>query len=515
MTDLSRPSAPASFISHPEELPPVPLRAGPDGAPPAPDEICAMDGGELSEAIHKKQVSCVEVMQAYLARIDRVNPGYNALVALAAPEPLIEQARTCDAELAEGKSRGWMHGMPQAPKDLSPAAGFAFTSGSPLMATLVPANDAEIVSRARQDGAIIIGKSNTPEFGIGSHTFNDVYGATRNALNPALTAGGSSGGAAVALALNLLPVADGSDMMGSLRNPAAFNGVYGFRPSFGRVPQYPAVDAFSQQLGVMGPMGRTPQDCARLLATQAGPHPAVPLSLPGDGSEFNAIAKISADSLDSKPLKGVRIGWLGDLEGYLATEPGLLDIIQNDLKRLEKLGATLTPVALGINPELLWNSWITLRQGINGGKLASLLKDPKTAAKVKPEARWEAENGALATAADFCQASIDRTTWFEAALRLFEKVDFMVLPTAQVFPFDINVRWPREIAGRQMDTYHRWMEVTIPAALAGLPVMSMPVLPDATGAASPPHQMTGYQLIGRPQNDYGVLEIAAKIHASA
>lgn len=514
MTDLSRTIAPASFIAHPEELPAVPLRPGPDGPPSAPGEICAMDAGELSLAIHAKQVSCVEVMQAYLTRIDEVNPGYNALVALQKPEPLLEQAKACDTELVAGQSRGWMHGMPQAPKDLTPAAGFAFTSGSPLMAKLVPSNDAVIVARARKDGAIIIGKSNTPEFGLGSHTFNDVYGATRNALNPALTAGGSSGGAAVALALNLLPVADGSDMMGSLRNPAAFNGVYGYRPSFGRVPQYPAADAFVQQLGVMGPMGRTPQDCARLLATQAGSYPAVPLSLPGDGNEFNAIAKISAASLDSKPLKGLRIGWLGDLDGYLATEPGLLDIIQRDLKRLEKLGASVTPLALGINPELLWNSWITLRQGINGGKLASLLKDPATAAQIKPEARWEAEHGALATAAEFCQASADRTTWFEAALRLFEQVDFMVLPTAQVFPFDINLRWPREIAGRQMDTYHRWMEVTIPAALAGLPAVSIPVLPGATDAASPPHQMTGYQLIGAPQNDYGVLETAAKIHAS-
>ena len=341
----------------------MPLRPGPEAPPPPPDAICAMDAGELSAAIHSKQVSCVEVMAAYLARIQQLNGVYNALVALADEAPLMAQAKTCDEQLAAGQSCGWMHGFPQAPKDLSQVAGFPFTNGSPLFANLMPEVDAEIVARARADGAVMIGKSNTPEFGLGSHTFNEVYGTTRNALNPTLTAGGSSGGAAVALALNMLPVADGSDMMGSLRNPAAFNGIYGHRPSFGRVPQVPVADVFVQQLGVVGPMGRTPQDCARLLATQAGQHPASPLTLPGDGSEFLSIAKITAATLDSKPLAGVRLGWLGDLNGYLAMEPGLIDTIEKDLKRLEGLGATVTPLPLGIDPTLLWHSWITLRQG--------------------------------------------------------------------------------------------------------------------------------------------------------
>lgn len=453
-------------------------------------------------------------MQAYLDRIDQVNPGYNALVALQKPEQLLAQAESKDADLSAGRSQGWMHGFPQAPKDLSMAIGIVTTMGSPLLATQVPQQDTLIVARARAAGAVMIGKSNTPEFGLGSHTFNEVYGATRNALNPALTAGGSSGGAAVALALNLLPVADGSDMMGSLRNPAAFNGVYGFRPSFGRVPSAPVPEIFVQQLGVEGPMGRTPQDCARLLATQAGADPRAPLSLPGTGEQFVPLAAITANDLSSAPLQGKKIGWLGDLDGYLPTEAGLMDIVSGAVGQLEKLGAHIEPIALGIDPDRLWRSWLTLRQGLQGGKLAPYLADPEKAARLKPEARWEAEQAHQASAVDFFRASAERSAWFQAALALFEQVDFLIMPSAQVFPFNITERWPREIAGRQMDTYHRWMEATIPATLAGLPAISIPIPIPAGDNPAAPRQIAGYQLIGRPQQDAEVLATAIAIHES-
>lgn len=511
-------AAPASFISRPQELPPVPLPPDPSDPPSPPDPITAMTALELSAAIHARTVSCREVMQAYLTRIDRHNPAYNALVALQDHEISLAQADQYDRELTDGNSRGWLHGIPQAPKDLSNAIGFVTSNGSPIFASQRATIDSLNVARARAEGAIIIGKSNTPEFGLGSQTFNEVYGATRNALNPALTAGGSSGGAATALALNLLPVADGSDMMGSLRNPAAFNGIYGFRPSFGRVPSFPVADVFVQQLGVEGPMGRTPQDCARLLATQAGADPRSPLSLPGDGAGFLAIANLSAGQLSDKPLAGKTIGWLGDLDGYLATDPGLLDMIAGTLGRLESLGARIEPITLGINPERLWHCWLTLRQGLQGGKLAPLNNNPETRSQLKPEARWEAEQAAKASAADFFAASTERTAWFQAALKLFEKVNFLASPTAQVFPFDLATRWPREINGRPMDTYHRWMESTIPATLGGLPAISIPAgdqrLSPFGHSPISPRAIAGLQLIGGPQDDASVLTAAVAIHES-
>jgi amidase len=264
---------------------------------------------DLSRAIHQKQVSCQEVMQSTLERIARLNPLSNAIVSLQDPETLMAQARERDAQLARGESMGWMHGMPQAIKDLANVQGMRTTLGSPLMKDFVASEDGLMAQRMKAAGAIIIGKTNTPEFGLGSHTFNEVFGATRNAWNPNKSAGGSSGGAAVALAQRLLPVADGSDFMGSLRNPAGWNHVFGLRPSQGRVPMSPAQDVFIAQLGTEGPMGRHVRDVAMLLSTQAGAHPASPLSLAQDPALF-------AGSLDSAPA-GQRIGWLGDLQGYL------------------------------------------------------------------------------------------------------------------------------------------------------------------------------------------------------
>ena len=236
----------------------------------------------LSRAIHLKQVSCQEVMQATLERIARLNPQSNAIVSLQEPELLMAQARERDAQLARGESMGWMHGMPQAIKDLSNAAGLRTTLGSPLMKDFVASEDGLMAQRMKAAGAIVIGKTNTPEFGLGSHTFNEVFGPTRNAWDPSKSAGGSSGGAAVALAQRLLPVADGSDFMGSLRNPAGWNHVFGMRPSQGRVPMLPAQDVFIAQLGTEGPMARHVADLAMLLSVQAGAHPSSPLSLTGD-----------------------------------------------------------------------------------------------------------------------------------------------------------------------------------------------------------------------------------------
>ena len=270
--------------------------------------IVAANGGRLSSLIHDRDVSCREVMTAYLDRIDAVNPAVNAIVALQPRETLLAQADERDRQLARGESCGWMHGFPLAVKDLAQTAGIVTTLGSPIFRGHVPVADSLVVERMKRAGAIIIGKTNTPEFGLGSNTYNTVYGTTLNPYDPTRSAGGSSGGAAVALALRMLPVADGSDMGGSLRNPAGWNNVYGFRPSFGRVPKLPEFDLFGQQLGVEGPMARTAADLARLLAVQAGPDVRAPLSLLEEAVElrpFGYPAKAGAQAVDVAPSRRV------------------------------------------------------------------------------------------------------------------------------------------------------------------------------------------------------------------
>ncbi len=475
----------------------------------APDDITALDALDLAAAIEAKQYSCREVMRAYLDRINEVNPRFNAIVALQDEDDLMSQAKKADQALAKGKRRGWLHGIPQAPKDLAMTRGITTTRGSSLFKDFVPTEDTLIVERTRNEGAIIIGKTNTPEFGLGSHTYNPVYGATGNACNETLSAGGSSGGAAVALALNLLPVADGSDMMGSLRNPAAFNGVYGFRPSAGRVPLAPGVDQFVQQLGIEGPMARTPQNCARLLATQAGYSVRAPLSLAGDGSEFLPLADYRPKK--SKPLKGKRIGWLGDLNGYLPMQDGVLERCKIALGLLESLGASVETVAPNFDPAVLWHTWLILRSGLQGGTLGPLIEDPEKRAMVKEAVVWEAQNAKESSSADFFQASVNRTSFYLSVVEMFNEVDFLLMPTAQVFPFDVNMEWPKEINGKKMDTYHRWMEVVLTPTMSGLPAMSLPVTASSNDGAAT--DMTGVQLIGKPQDDIGVLQASIDYHA--
>ena len=458
------------------------------------DDITSLGALDLSAAIHARQVSCTEVMQAYLARIDRLNPGINALISLKSPETLLADARQMDELAARGQWLGWMHGMPQAIKDLAATRDIRTTYGSPLYRDFQPAEDSIIVERVRRAGAIVIGKTNTPEFGLGSQSYNPVHGVTRNAYDPALCAGGSSGGAAAALAARLLPVADGSDMGGSLRNPAAYNNVFGFRPSAGRVPKYPVPEAFIEQLGVEGPMGRSVPDVARLLATQAGPDPRAPLSR----SDEPAVFALPLDA----PMRGLRVGWLGDLEGYLPFEPGILELCEQGLKVLADIGCEVQASSLGFAPQRLWEMWLTLRSCVVAGGRWDDYADPARRAQMKPEAVWEVERGRSASALDVYRASKERTAWHRHLLTLFQRFDILVLPTAQVFPFDADQHWPRTIAGREMDTYHRWMEVVIGPTLAGAPAISVPV---GFGAAGAP---MGMQLIGAPGADLRVLQVA-------
>jgi len=462
---------------------------------------------ELAAAIHAGDASCREVMQAFLARIDAVNPRHNAIVSRRDGDDLLREADRCDGELARRGAneapRSFLFGLPQAIKDVVPTAGLRTTFGSPLLRDFVPAADALMVQRMKAAGCIVIGKTNTPEFGLGSHTFNEVFGATRNAYDPTRSAGGSSGGAAVALATRMLPVADGSDSMGSLRNPAAWNSVFGFRPSQGRVPAAPAQDVWVTHFGTEGPMSRTVQDLALLLDVQAGYDSRAPLSL---AAEASFAARLD-DNASGPPQP--RIGWLGDLGGYLAIEAGILDVCATGLARLASIGCAVEPIALGFAPERLWDAWLVWRWWLVHGRIAPYLKKAGNRAFIKPEALWEHDQGALLSGPQVMAASIERSAFFQHMLTLFERVDVLALPTTQVWPFPVGERWPKEIAGRAMDTYHRWMEVVVIATFAGLPCISVPV--GFSDAGLP----MGMQLIGRPRGDLEVLRLAQAYEVAA
>jgi len=269
-----------------------------------PSEIVMLDASALADAIRARKVSCVEVMTAYLDHIDRLNPKVNAIVALQERADLVRQAGEKDAALARGEPVGPLHGFPFAVKDLTPVRGIRTTMGSPILTDNIPAADSAMVARVREAGAIFIGKTNTPEFGLGSNTFNPVYGITGNAYDQSRSAGGSSGGAAVALALRMLPLADGTDYAGSLRNPAGWNNVFGFRTSVGRVPA-DGRDAFMPTMGVIGPMARNVPDLASLLAVQAGYDARVPLSIAGDGAQFRG--SLERDFKGTRSARAVQI----------------------------------------------------------------------------------------------------------------------------------------------------------------------------------------------------------------
>ena len=468
-----------------------------DGTAKSAGEITGWTAVQLSQAIRSRSVSCIEVMGAYLSQIDRLNPKVNAIVSLQARDDLLAQAGRRDTELAAaraaGNSVGWMHGFPQAPKDLTNPAGIVTTQGSPIFKDYVPKADSIIVERERKAGSIFIGKTNAPEFGLGSHTYNKVFGITFNAYDQSKSAGGSSGGAAVALALNMLPVADGSDFMGSLRNPAGWNNVFGFRPSSGRVPYGPTSEVFFQQLGYEGPMGRTVADVAMLLSTQAGHDTRTPLSLTQDPAVF-------AQPL-AKDLKGARVGWLGDYNGYLPMEAGVLDTCVKALKHFETIGCTVEAVQPDFSMERLWKAYLVMRGFMVAGGAGGLYADPKLRAMMKPEAVWEIENGLNLSAMDVFRASVDRSAWYQSLNALYRRYDYLVLPTAQLFPFDAKLDWPKSVAGKPMDTYHRWMEVVIGGTLAGVPVLNVPAGFGPTGLPM------GLQIMGRPQADLAVLQV--------
>jgi amidase len=296
------------------------------------------------------------------------------------------------------------------------------------------------------------------------------------------------------VATGMLSVADGSDFMGSLRNPAAWNNIFGMRPSQGRVPMWPATDGWTAQLGTEGPMARSVRDLALLLQTQSGFDARAPLSIAG-----RAIFDWAEGSFTSQ---NKRIAWLGDLDGYLPMEPGILDVCGQGLTRLASIGCHIEPTVLGFAPARVWDAWLVWRKALVASRIAPFLLQPKNRAQIKPEALWEHDSAQTLTGTEFMRASATRSSFYQHLLGLFDKFDYLALPTAQAWPFDVTQRWPAQINGQAMDTYHRWMESVIYATFAGLPCISIPCGFSAAGLPM------GMQIIGKPQDDLGVLQIA-------
>jgi amidase len=328
---------------------------------------------------------------------------------------------------------------------------------------------------------------------MGSHTYNTVYGATLNAYDQARSAGGSSGGAAVALALRMLPVADGSDNAGSLRNPAGWNNVFGFRTSCGRVP-VEGRDPYMPNMTVAGPMARTVPDLALLLSVQAGYDARAPLSIEGDGTAFRAPL--------ARDFKGARIAWSGDFGGTIPHEPGVLDVCKTALKAFEDLGCTVEEARPDFSTDELWAAYQALRAWYAAGPLIAWYRDPVKRALLKPEAVYEIESALKLTALDITAAASVRARWHDAVRRFFETYDFFLVPSAQVFPFDAAIHWPAEVAGVKMASYLEWQKGMIPVTLAGLPALAVPAGFSADGLPA------GLQIAGPSHSEFACLQIA-------
>jgi amidase len=468
----------------------LPAAAGPPeqdraaGATGADDALCDMSAVDLAARIRRKDVSAREVMTAHLARIDRVNPRVNAIVTLVADRAMADAARA-DEQAVRGAPLGALHGLPVAHKDLVDTAGIRTTRGSRFYADHVPTRDALIVRRLRAAGAVTCGKTNTPEFGAGSQTFNDVFGATRNPHDLSKTCGGSSGGAAVAVACGMLPIADGSDTGGSLRNPPAFCGVVGLRPSPGRVP---GEGGSWSPLSVAGPVARSVRDVALLLSAIAGPDPHSPLSLMDDPARLRGV-------LD-RDLKGVRVAWWNGLGG-IPVEPAVRQVVDANRKAFESLGCVVEEAEPDFSG--LDQAFRVLRYTSNHPQYSALIR--QRAEWVKDEIKYEVAQAERYTGADVGRAMARQAQMHEQSRQFFERYEFFVLPVSQVLPFDVTTRYPTQIAGVAMSDYIDWMRSCWYVTMMSNPALSVP------GGFTAGGLPVGLQIVGRHRDDWGVLQM--------
>ena len=450
--------------------------------------LCAKTATELAKLLRAKKVSAREVVEAHLRQIERLNPKVNAIVTLVADRALA-RAKQLDEEAARGKFAGVLHGLPIAHKDLKETKGIRTTFGSPIFRDYVPNFNTLAVERELAAGAITIGKSNTPEFGAGSQTFNPVFGATKSPYDLTKTCGGSSGGAAVALACGMVPIADGSDTGGSLRNPAAFCSVVGFRTTPGRVPRYPAGAGWNT-LSVDGPMGRSVQDVALFLSALAGPDARAPLSIHESGARF-------AQPL-GREFKGVRVAWCPNFGG-IPVDRRVLDAMNARRSAFTSIGCTVEDAS---PPDFTDADEVFKVFRALGFYQQHAAKLDQHRSVIKETVIQEIEAGAKLTGPMIAAAEVKRSRLYAKFAEFLDKYEYVVLPTTQVPPFDVNQPYITEIEGQKMSSYIDWMKSCYYITVITHPAISVPA--GYTSEGSP----VGLQIVGRQQADFAVLQIA-------
>ena len=450
-------------------------------------ELCLKTATELARMIRAGEASCLEVIEAHIAQIEALNPRINALCTFL-PDEARAEARKADATLRWQEPAGPLHGLPSAIKDTVPLKGVRFTAGSPIYEHRVAEEDELVVERMKAAGMIILGKTNVPEFGAGSHTFNPLFGPTRNCYDVSKSAGGSSGGAAAALAARMLPLANGTDLGGSLRNPGSFNNVVGFRCSPGRVPSYPRTLGWDS-LAVAGPMARTVSDTALLLSAIAGPDDRAPIAIREPGSIFSR--GLGRDS------SGVRVAWSRDLGG-LPVDSRATAALESQLPVFRELGCIVEEA----EPDFRGADEVfrILRAWSFAASHEEHLKNHRRL--LKETIVWNTEQGLKLSAREVSRAEQMRTELFHRVRSFMETYEFLLCPVSQVLPFDIDIEYPLEIAGVPMDTYIDWMKSAYYISVTGLPAISVPC------AFAPEGLPVGLQIVGRHQRDFEVLQLA-------
>lgn len=454
-----------------------------------------MPATEMIAAIKKKTLSPREIVEALLARVEKINPKVNAYCTVV-PEMALEAAKKAEAEIRQGGKLGPLHGIPVSIKDLTLTAGIRTTFGSKIFEHHVPTEDALIVQRLKAAGAIVIGKTNTPEFGAGANTYNAVFGATRNPWKLSHTCGGSSGGAAVALACGLGPLATGSDLGGSLRIPASFCGVVGFRTSAGRVPIYPSFMGWDT-LAVEGPMARTVGDTALMLSVIAGADDRSPISLPGDGREFLA-------AVEHPNIRGFKVAWSADLK-VSPVDREIEAVAGAAAKRFTELGCTV---------EQAEPDFSRVREIIHVTRALRMVtlhaeKLEKWRDQMNSNLVWNIEKGFPLTAQQVGMAEKERTALYHRVRQFFERYDLLLTPTVAVPPFPVEMPYPQEINGKPINNYQEWLYLTYAITVTGLPAISVPCGWTAEGLP------VGLQIVGRRLGEATVLRAAAAFEAIA
>jgi amidase len=454
-----------------------------------PNSLCFMSGRELAAMIRSKKVSARELMAAHLEQIARVNPKINAIVAKLDDSKCLALADDADRKLARGEKVGPLHGIPWAFKDLANVVGFPATQGSPIYKDFMPTQDDTLVARVRAAGAIPIGKTNVPELGMGSHSYNKVYGTTLNPWDLTKSAGGSSGGAGAALAAGMLPLADGTDLGGSLRNPANFNNVTAIRPTVGLVPVTPS-NLPLLGFNAKGPLARSVDDVAFLLSVMAGPDSHDPSCYPSDPSQF-------AKPLAGRSVKGVRVAWCPDLGG-LPLDKRVRAVLDAQRKIFVELGCIVEDVCPDLSDAA--DVFLTLRKWRSWISYAPLLAAHRD--QLKPEAVWEIEEGAKVFSADVAHAMVRHTALMDRMRQFQEKYEFILCAVNQVPAFDAKIDWPHEIDGTPMENYVAWMKSTYMITSTFRPAMSVPSGFTTDGLP------VGIQIVGRYREDFALLQFA-------